>query len=70
MLVQGNAGLLDAAARCAKAEKGAAESEEERAHACKQVAFSSIDSNREFLIHVKAAAIAPRFGGGGLLAPS
>jgi hypothetical protein len=43
MLMEGNAGLQDAAARCAKAEKGAVESEEERAHACKQVAFLSFE---------------------------
>lgn len=37
MLAQANAGLLDAAARCAVAEKSAAESEGGRAHASQQV---------------------------------
>ena len=39
MLVEANAALVEAAGRCAVAEKGAAEGEVERVRLSKQVAF-------------------------------
>ncbi len=39
MLVEANAALVEAAGRCAAAEKGAAEVEVERARLSKQVAY-------------------------------
>jgi hypothetical protein len=41
MLVEANAALVEAAGRCAVAEKGAAEGEVERVRLSKQVAFKS-----------------------------
>ena len=53
MLVEANAALVEAAGRCAAAEKGAAEVEVERARLSKQVALAYVVFNYDIHGHVK-----------------